>query len=126
MSDVDQRAEAHRLQRERGFGARRVAAELGISRETAGELLSQPAEDPDPRLAVVTAAIVATVPRAFAATTMVTVAHRYTQAGRSACDSWTGRPERLAEIILAALDTAQPERPRPFVLAPRLREGAAQ
>lgn len=107
MSNLDQVAEAHRLQRERGFGARRVAAALGISREAAGELLSQPAEQPDPRLAAVTAAIVATVPRSFAATTMVTVEHRYTQAGRSACDSWTGRPERLAEIVLAAVDAAE-------------------
>lgn len=124
MDTVDQRAEAHRLQREHGYGARRVAAELGISRETAGELLSQPAGDPDPRLATITAAIVATVPFALEPTTMVTVAHRYTQAGRSACDSWTGRPERLAEIILAALDAADPGQAEP--VRPGLSVGVAQ
>lgn len=42
MSGVDQHAEAHRLKNELGYGARRIAAELGITRHAATLLLGQP------------------------------------------------------------------------------------
>ncbi|WP_432193783.1 hypothetical protein [Streptomyces sp. bgisy027] len=42
MSGVDQHAEAHRLRAELGWGARRVATELGISRHAAAKLLTRP------------------------------------------------------------------------------------
>ncbi|MGC4912702.1 hypothetical protein [Streptomyces albogriseolus] len=42
MSDVDQHAEAHRLKEELGYGARRIAQELGITRHAATQLLAQP------------------------------------------------------------------------------------
>lgn len=45
MSDRDQHAEAHRLRDERGFGARRIAAELGITRHAATQLLARPLAD---------------------------------------------------------------------------------
>lgn len=108
MSNVDQITEAHRLQRERGYGARRVAAELGITRELAGQFLAAP--DPtaqDPRVAAVTAAIVAMTPGAIESNTMVTVTHRYTRAGRQLTDTWTGRPERIAERAVEALEAAE-------------------
>lgn len=107
MSTVDQIAEAHRLQRERGYGGRRVAVELGISRELANQLLAEPNPAEDPRIQTVTRAILATVPGARATSTMITVTHRSTVAGHSACETWTARPERLAELIVAALDAAE-------------------
>jgi hypothetical protein len=45
MTAVDEHAEAHRLKRE-GHGARRIAAELGITRYAAGQLLKQPPPQP--------------------------------------------------------------------------------
>ncbi|WP_060879979.1 hypothetical protein [Streptomyces scabiei] len=46
MSDVDQHAEAHRLRDEDGYGARRIATELGISRHAATVLLARPLPQP--------------------------------------------------------------------------------
>ncbi|MEU2992558.1 hypothetical protein ABZ772_19720 [Streptomyces griseoincarnatus] len=47
MTTVDQHAEAHRLKSELGYGARRIADELGITRHAATRLLAQPlAEQP--------------------------------------------------------------------------------
>ncbi|CBG73474.1 hypothetical protein SCAB_64711 [Streptomyces scabiei 87.22] len=46
MSAVDQHAEAHRLRDEDGYGARRIAAELGITRHAATRLLAQPLPQP--------------------------------------------------------------------------------
>lgn len=45
MKTVDQHAEAHRLKREHGYGARRIADELGITRHAATLLLAQPLAD---------------------------------------------------------------------------------
>lgn len=47
MSAVDEEllAAAHRLSRERGWGARRIGQELGISRYAAGQLLARPLAD---------------------------------------------------------------------------------
>lgn len=46
MSGVDQHVEAHRLKAECGYGARRIAEQLGISRHAATLLLSQPLAEP--------------------------------------------------------------------------------
>lgn len=46
MSAVDQHAEAHRLKSERGYGARRIGQELGISRHAATQLLARPLPQP--------------------------------------------------------------------------------
>lgn len=46
MSGVDQHAEAHRLRAELGYGARRIAAELGITRHAATQLLARPLPQP--------------------------------------------------------------------------------
>lgn len=46
MSAVDPHAEAHRLNTVHGWGARRIGAELGISRYAAGELLKRPLPQP--------------------------------------------------------------------------------
>ncbi|MFI1002022.1 hypothetical protein ACIP10_15510 [Streptomyces galbus] len=46
MTAVDLLAEAHRLKRERSFGARRIADELGITRHAATLLLRQPLPQP--------------------------------------------------------------------------------
>lgn len=46
MSAVDPRAEAHRLKSEFGYGARRIATELGISRYAAEQLLNRPPLQP--------------------------------------------------------------------------------
>ena len=46
MSAVDQHAEAHRLKAERGWGARRIAEELGITRHAATQLLARPLPRP--------------------------------------------------------------------------------
>jgi len=46
MSAVDQHAEAHRLRAEEGYGARRIAAELGITRHAATQLLARPLPEP--------------------------------------------------------------------------------
>lgn len=46
MSGVDQHAEAHRLRDELGYGARRIAAELGITRHAATQLLARPLPQP--------------------------------------------------------------------------------
>ncbi|GGZ80445.1 hypothetical protein ACFOOM_07735 [Streptomyces echinoruber] len=52
MSAVDQHAEAHRLKAAHGWGARRIAKELGITRYAAEQLLTrplrQPAAEPQP------------------------------------------------------------------------------
>lgn len=49
MSAVDQHTEAHRLKAERGWGARKIGEELGISRHAATLLLAQPlAEERQP------------------------------------------------------------------------------
>ncbi|MFF8034888.1 hypothetical protein [Streptomyces sp. NPDC016626] len=45
MSAVDQHAEAHRLRRDLGYGARRIAQQLGITRHAATQLLAQPLAD---------------------------------------------------------------------------------
>ncbi|MGC5034134.1 hypothetical protein ACPXCS_06105 [Streptomyces sp. DT190] len=45
MSTVDPHAEAHRLKNELGYGARRIADELGITRHAATQLLAQPLAD---------------------------------------------------------------------------------
>lgn len=42
MSAVDQHAEAHRLKAQSGYGARRIAERLGISRYAAKRLLDEP------------------------------------------------------------------------------------
>ncbi|MEU3256146.1 hypothetical protein [Streptomyces sp. NPDC006997] len=42
MSDVDQHAEAHRLKVQHGWGARRIAERLGITRYRAKQLLARP------------------------------------------------------------------------------------
>lgn len=46
MSAVDRHAEAHRLRDEDGYGARRIATELGISRHAATLLLARPLPQP--------------------------------------------------------------------------------
>lgn len=46
MSVVDEHAEAHRLKAECGWGARRIAAELGITRYAAEQLLARPPAEP--------------------------------------------------------------------------------
>ncbi|MGW4733862.1 hypothetical protein ACWEQC_32650 [Streptomyces shenzhenensis] len=46
MSGVDPHAEAHRLKRELGYGARRIADRLGISRHAATQLLARPLPRP--------------------------------------------------------------------------------
>ncbi|MBD0837394.1 hypothetical protein [Streptomyces sp. TRM68416] len=46
MSAVDPHVEAHRLKRELGWGARRIAAELGVSRYAAEQLLKRPLAEP--------------------------------------------------------------------------------
>ncbi|QFR00744.1 hypothetical protein F9278_36325 [Streptomyces phaeolivaceus] len=46
MSAVDQRAEAHRLKTECGYGERRIAGELGISRHAVRRLLGRPLPKP--------------------------------------------------------------------------------
>lgn len=55
MSGVDQHAEAHRLKNELNYGARRIAAELGITRHAATQLLSRPLPQPVAEVAEVTA-----------------------------------------------------------------------
>lgn len=45
MSAVDEHAEAHRLRAELGYGARRIARELGITRYAAEQLLARPPAD---------------------------------------------------------------------------------
>ncbi|OSZ56276.1 hypothetical protein OQI_33820 [Streptomyces pharetrae CZA14] len=45
MSALDQHAEAHRLRTELGYGARRVAEQLGITRHAATQLLARPLAD---------------------------------------------------------------------------------
>ena len=42
MSAVDEHAEAHRLRTQHGYGARRIAKALGISRYAAEQLLARP------------------------------------------------------------------------------------
>lgn len=46
MSGIDQHAEAHRLKNELGYGARRIAEQLGITRHAATLLLGQPLPQP--------------------------------------------------------------------------------
>jgi hypothetical protein len=46
VSGVDQHAEAHRLRAELGWGARRIAAELHITRHAATQLLARPLPQP--------------------------------------------------------------------------------
>jgi hypothetical protein len=46
VSAVDQHAEAHRLKNKHGYGARRIAEQLGITRHAATLLLSQPLAEP--------------------------------------------------------------------------------
>ncbi|WP_055527751.1 hypothetical protein [Streptomyces graminilatus] len=46
MSAVDKHAEAHRLRAEQGYGARRIAGRLGISRYAAERLLDKPLPEP--------------------------------------------------------------------------------
>lgn len=46
MSVVDQHAEVHRLKAEHGYGARRIAAGLGITRYAAERLLARPLPQP--------------------------------------------------------------------------------
>lgn len=46
MSAVDQHAEAHRLKTECGYGERRIADELGISRHAVRRLLGRPLPEP--------------------------------------------------------------------------------
>lgn len=46
MSAVDQHAEAHRLRSELGYGARRIAKALNISRYAAEQLLDEPLPAP--------------------------------------------------------------------------------
>jgi len=46
VSAPDPHAEAHRLRAERGWGARRIAMELGISRYAASVLLGRPLPQP--------------------------------------------------------------------------------
>lgn len=46
MSGVDQHAEAHRLKDELGYGARRIAQELGITRHAATQLMNRPLPQP--------------------------------------------------------------------------------
>ncbi|MFU0241692.1 hypothetical protein ACKI1J_38880 [Streptomyces scabiei] len=59
MSAVDPHAEAHRLRAEEGFGARRIATELGITRHAATRLLARPLPQPVAATAPVPAAGVA-------------------------------------------------------------------
>ncbi|MEH0657563.1 hypothetical protein QA860_07405 [Streptomyces stelliscabiei] len=59
MSAVDQHAEAHRLRDKDGFGARRIATELGITRHRATQLLARPLPRPVAATAPVPAAGVA-------------------------------------------------------------------
>lgn len=106
MSAVDEHAEAHRLNTELGYGARRIAAELGITRYAAEQLLKDPpprAPGRDPRLEAIVQAIVGSVPRAVEARTSVRIEYGYTQMGLPSCDSWTGSALSLAERILEAL-----------------------
>lgn len=46
MSAVDEHAEAHRLKTELGYGARRIAGRLGISRYAAEQFLDRPLPGP--------------------------------------------------------------------------------
>ncbi|MGW0599932.1 hypothetical protein ACWD11_22650 [Streptomyces sp. NPDC002776] len=46
MSAVDPHEQAHRLKSEFGYGARRIATELGISRHAATQLLARPLPQP--------------------------------------------------------------------------------
>ncbi|MGI5443800.1 hypothetical protein ACQEV4_42610 [Streptomyces shenzhenensis] len=46
MSAVDPHEEAHRLKRDLGYGARRIAEQLGITRHAATQLLAQPLPQP--------------------------------------------------------------------------------
>lgn len=107
MSAVDEHAEAHRLKAERGWGARRIGAELGITRYAAEQLLARPIaegrEGCDPRLEAIVTAIVGSVPRAVEARTVVRVEYTYTQLGLPSTDSWTGPVLSLAERIFEAL-----------------------
>lgn len=57
MSAVDQHAEAHRLKNELGYGARRIAGSLGISRYAAEQLLDRPLPAPVAEAAGVAAAV---------------------------------------------------------------------
>ncbi|SBT89407.1 hypothetical protein GA0115233_100954 [Streptomyces sp. DI166] len=124
MNAADLHAEAHRLKAELGYGARRIAKELGITRYAAEQMLKQPfpAKARDARLEAVIGAVVGTVPYAVETDTVVTVEHRYRQGDRHACDTWTGSVERLAERIVAALDEApSPEGPKGLLVdVPRL------
>lgn len=112
MSAVDQalHAEAHRLKAEHRWGARKIGRALGITRYQATLLLAQPlpegAGGRDPRLDAVVGAIVGTVPFGVEADTRVTVEHHYVKGGRHTHDTWSGRPDGLAERILDALDQA--------------------
>ncbi|MFM9594501.1 hypothetical protein ACKI1O_34575 [Streptomyces scabiei] len=46
MRAVDQHAEAHRLKNDLGYGARRIAQGLGVSRHAATQLLARPLPQP--------------------------------------------------------------------------------
>jgi hypothetical protein len=46
VTEQEQHAEAHRLRAEDGYGARRIAAELGITRHAATQLLARPLPQP--------------------------------------------------------------------------------
>jgi hypothetical protein len=46
MTGQEQHAEAHRLKNDLGYGARRIAQELGVSRHAATQLLARPLPQP--------------------------------------------------------------------------------
>jgi DNA-binding Lrp family transcriptional regulator len=95
-------AEAHRLNRERGYGARRIARELGITRYAATLLLERPpaggtGEDQRAQLA---RAIASVVPGEPGHTVTVSVVHHRSGPNGGWADSWTGTVESLADRIL--------------------------
>ena len=68
MRDVDQHTEAHRLKRELGYGARRIAEELGITRHAATQLLARPLADQPAEVAEPVAEVADRVAAVVAAT----------------------------------------------------------
>ncbi|HET8969422.1 MAG TPA: hypothetical protein VFN19_00065 [Candidatus Nanopelagicales bacterium] len=100
MSAVDQHAEAHRLRSELGYGARRVAEELGITRHAATQLLARPlAEQPAAGVAEVAGRVAA-----GGGQPAVAVAAADSQARRPVAE--LRLPRRTAEP-LAGIDVSQ-------------------
>lgn len=101
MSGVDQHAEAHRLKNELHYGARRIAAELGITRHAATRLLARPLTQPVADVTAAAARPVAEVADAAArplrpvAAPVVPVAARVTSHLDALVGQAPARPRRL-------------------------------